>query len=124
MPSIQANFDNLLRYGGAAIVAIGVFVVLYPFLSAMLFAGVLAIASWPIFERLKHAVGGNATLAASAMLILILVLVIIPITLLSGAAADQVPALVNVFKSWTQGGLHAPEGLKGVRVGGERACPR
>jgi predicted PurR-regulated permease PerM len=120
MPSIQTNFDNLFRYGGAAIIAIGVLMVLYPFLSAMLFAGVLAIATWPIFERVRHAVGGNATLAATAMLVLIMVLVIIPITLLSAAAADQIPALVGLFKSWTQGGLHSPEQLKKIPLVGER----
>jgi predicted PurR-regulated permease PerM len=120
MPSIQANFDNLFRYGGAAIIAIGVLMVLYPFLSAMLFAGVLAIATWPIFERVRHAVGGNATLAATAMLVLIMVLVIIPITLLSAAAADQIPELVGLFKSWTQGGLHSPEQLKKIPLIGER----
>ena len=120
MPSIQANFDSLFRYGGAAIIAIGVLMVLYPFLSAMLFAGVLAIATWPVFERVRRAVGGNATLAASAMLVLILVLVIIPITLLSAAAADQIPALVALFKSWTQGGVHTPEFVKKVPLIGER----
>ena len=121
MTSIRANFDNLFRYGGAAIVAIGVLMVLYPFLSAMLFAGVFAIATWPVFERLQRAVGGNATLAASAMLVMILVLVIIPITLLSAAAADQIPALVGLFKAWTQGGLHSPEQLKKIPLIGERA---
>jgi len=85
MPSIQANFDNVLRFGGAAIIVIGIFLVLQPFISAMVFAGVLAIATWPLFERLKSSVGGNSTLAATVMLVMILVLVIIPITLLSVA---------------------------------------
>ena len=120
MPSIQANFDNLLRFGGAAIVVIGIFMVLQPFLSAMVFAGVLAIATWPLFERLRRAVGGNATLAATAMLIAILVLVIIPITFLSAAAADKVPAVVELIKGWTKGGLHTPEALKSLPLVGER----
>jgi predicted PurR-regulated permease PerM len=120
MPSIQANFDNVLRFGGAAIIVIGIFLVLQPFISAMVFAGVLAIATWPLFERLKSSVGGNSTLAATVMLVMILVLVIIPITLLSAAAADKLPLAVDTIKGWTKGGLHAPETLKSIPVIGER----
>ena len=121
MPSFQANLDTLLRLGGAAIVLIGVFMVVQPFISAMVFAGVLAIATWPLFERLRHSLGGNPTLAAAVMLLAILVLVIIPISLLSAAAADQLPAVANVAKGWMKGGLHAPEALKNVPMIGERA---
>jgi len=120
MPSFKANFDTILRFGGAALIVVGIFMVLQPFLSALLFAGVLAIATWPLFQRLRRAVGGNATVAASAMLALILVLVIIPIALLSAAAAQQLPGLAHVVKEWMAQGLHAPEGLKDVPMVGER----
>lgn len=121
MPSFQANLDTLLRLGGTAIVLVGVFLVVKPFVSAMVFAGVLAIATWPLFERLRHSLGGNPTLAATVMLLAILVLVIIPISLLAAAAADQLPAVVEVAKRWTKEGLHAPEALKNVPMIGERA---
>lgn len=121
MPSFQANLDTLLRLGGTAIVLVGVFLVVKPFVSAMVFAGVLAIATWPLFERLRHSLGGNPTWAATVMLLAILVLVIIPISLLSAAAANQLPAVVEVAKGWTKGGLHAPEALKNVPMIGERA---
>ena len=120
MPSIQANFDNVFRFGGAALILVGIFMVLQPFVSAMVFAGVLAIATWPLFERLRRAVGGNSTLAATTMLLAILILVIIPFTLLSAAAADQVPGLVGLAKGWLQDGVHAPEALKSIPVIGER----
>jgi predicted PurR-regulated permease PerM len=121
MPSIQTNFDNVLRFGGAAVVVLGIFMVLQPFLSAIVFAGVLAIATWPLFERLRRSLGGNSTLAATVMLVMILVLVIIPITLLSAAAADKLPLAADIFKGWIKGGLHAPELLKKVPMIGERA---
>jgi predicted PurR-regulated permease PerM len=120
MPSIQANFDNILRLGGATIVVIGTFMVLQPFLPALVFAGVLAIATWPLFERLRKAVGGNSTLAAMAMLLAILVLVIIPIALLSAAAAEKVPVISDVIKGWVRGGFQTPEWLKSVPLIGER----
>jgi predicted PurR-regulated permease PerM len=120
MPSFQTNLDTVLRFGGTAIIVVGIFMVLQPFLPAMLFAGVLAIATWPLFERLKRSLGGNPTLAATAMLLAILVLVIIPITLLAAAAADKLPLAFELVKGWTKGGLHAPEALKAIPVIGER----
>jgi predicted PurR-regulated permease PerM len=120
MPSFQANLDTVLRLGGTAIIVIGIFLVLQPFLSAMLFAGVLAIATWPLYQRLRMSLGGNPTLAATVMLLMILVLVIIPITLLSAAAADGLPEAIEFVKGWTRGGVHAPEGLRSIPVIGER----
>jgi predicted PurR-regulated permease PerM len=120
MPSFQANLDTVLRLGGAAIIVAGIFLVLQPFLSAMVFAGVLAIATWPLFERLRRAVRGNSTLAATLMLLAIVVLVIIPIALLAGAAADYIPVATAAAKRLAQGGLHAPEVLKSVPLIGER----
>ena len=105
MPSIQANFDNMFRFGGAAIILVGIFMVLQPFVSALVFAGVLAIATWPLFERLRKAVGGNSTLAATTMLLAILVLVIIPITLLSSGRGRTGPRRSSeLAKGWTQDG--------------------
>ncbi|HTN48265.1 MAG TPA: AI-2E family transporter, partial [Burkholderiaceae bacterium] len=121
MPSFQANLDTVLRLGGTAIVLVGVFMVLQPFLSAMVFAGVLAIATWPLFERLRSGIGGNSTLAATVMLLAIVLLVILPIMLLSAAAADHLPTVVEVAKRWMQGGFHAPEALKNIPMVGERA---
>ncbi len=120
MPSFQANFDSVLRFGGAALIVVGIFMVVQPFMSALLFAGVLAIATWPLFQRVRRAVGGSSTIAASVMLAMILVLVIIPIALLSAAAAEQVPALSGLFKSYMSQGLHAPEALKSIPMFGER----
>ncbi len=68
-----------------------------------MFAGVLAIATWPLFERLRRSLGGNSTLAATVMLVMILVLVIIPITLLSAAAADKLPLAVGHRQGLDQG---------------------
>jgi len=120
MPSFQANFDTILRFGGTALIVVGIFLVVQPFLSALLFAGVLAIATWPLFLRLRRAVGGSSTVAASAMLALILVLVIIPIALLSAAAAEQLPGLATIVREWMSEGLHAPESLNAIPVIGER----
>src|SRR5512135_1619554 len=97
LPStMSGRFDVIFRLIGAGIIVVGIYLVVQPFLSALLFAGVLAIATWPLYRRIDSAMGGRATWSATVMMLLILVLVVIPITALAGAAADQLPAVFTV----------------------------
>ncbi len=50
---MQGRFDLIFRVAGAALVVVGIYLVLQPFLSALLVAGVLAIATWPAYEKLR-----------------------------------------------------------------------
>ena len=118
--SMHGRFDLIFRIIGAAVIIVGIFLVLLPFLSALLVAGVLAIASWPLYRRIHERLGRRDTWAATLMMLLIIVLVVIPIALLSGAAADQMPALVAIVKGWFADGLHVPEQLKLIPLVGER----
>jgi predicted PurR-regulated permease PerM len=118
--SIQRRFDWIFRLAGAGIIVVGIFLVVQPFLSALLVAGVLAMATWPIYTRVRKALGGSPTWGATVMLLLILVLAVIPISLFADAVAEQLPAMTAAVKNWTQGGVRVPEQLKGVPLVGER----
>lgn len=118
--SMTRRVDLIFQLIGAGIIVVGIFLVLRPFLTALLVAGVLAIATWPLYERLHRGMGGHATWSAALMMLLILVLVVIPIAFLAAAAAQQVPALVAVVKGWFAGGVHAPEHLKSIPLVGDR----
>ncbi len=120
--SMQDRFDLIFRVAGAALVVIGIYLVVQPFVSALLVAGVLAIATWPAYERLRSKLRGSSTWSASVMLLLILVTVIVPIALLAEAAGAHVPALFAAVKNWTaEGGIRVPEQLRSIPVLGERA---
>jgi predicted PurR-regulated permease PerM len=118
--TMTGRFDVIFRLIGAGIIVVGIYLVLQPFLSALLVAGVLAIATWPLYRRIHDGLGGRATWSAALMMLLILVLVVIPIAFLAAAAADQLPALFATVKKWFAGGIHVPEQLKGIPVVGER----
>ena len=118
---MRDRFDLIFRVAGAALVVVGIYLVLRPFLSALLVAGVLAIATWPAYERLRANLRGNSTLGASVMLLLILVTVIVPIELLAAAAGNHLPALFSALKDWRAEGLRVPEQLKTIPVIGESA---
>ena len=51
------------------VIAIGAFLVLRPFLSAIVWGAVLAYSTWPLFERLKSRLGGREALAAALMIL-------------------------------------------------------
>ena len=120
LSTLSGRFDLIFRLIGAGVIVVGIFLVLQPFLSALLVAGVLAIATWPLYRRIHAAMGGRSTWSAAVMMLLILVLVVIPITFLTGAAADQLPGLSTLVKGWFAGGVRVPEQLKGIPVIGER----
>ena len=116
---MQIRFDLIFRIAGAALVVIGIYLVVQPFLSALLVAGVLAIATWPAYEKLRSNLRGNSTLSASVMLLLMLVTVIVPIALLAEAAGDHLPALFSTLRNWRAEDLHVPDQIKSIPIVGE-----
>ena len=120
LSTMTGRFDTIFRFVGAGIIGAGIFLVLQPFLSALLVAGVIAIATWPLYRRLHDSLGRRATWSATLMMLLIVVLVVIPIAFLAAAAAEQLPGLFATVKTWFAGGLQVPEQLRGIPVVGER----
>lgn len=120
LSTMTGRFDVIFRLIGAGIIVVGIYLVLQPFLSALLVAGVLAIATWPLYQRIHDRLGARATWSAALMMLLILVLVVIPIAFLTAAATDQLPGLFATVKKWFAGGLHVPEQLRSIPVVGDR----
>ncbi len=119
---MQGRFDLIFRVAGAALVVVGIYLVLRPFLSALLVAGVLAIATWPAYERLRSRLGGRSTWSAAVMLLLMMVTVIVPIALLAEAAGDHLPALFAAIKEWkVDDGIRVPEQVKNIPIIGGSA---
>jgi predicted PurR-regulated permease PerM len=105
------------------IVIIGCYLVLNPFLPAILFAAVVCSASWPLYVRVRRVLWGNSTLAALAMSLLLVVLVIGPSLLLAISLSDNVTALAETIKSTLDGGpVAAPDWLVRVPLAGEYAA--
>jgi predicted PurR-regulated permease PerM len=105
------------------IVIIGCYLVLNPFLPAILFAAVVCSASWPLYVRVRNVLWGNSTLAALAMSLLLVVLVIGPSLLLAISLSDNVTALAETIKSTLDGGpVAAPDWLVRLPLAGDYAA--
>ncbi|MEO8384513.1 MAG: AI-2E family transporter [Betaproteobacteria bacterium] len=126
-PKIQsAALQRLRHYAQLAaivIVIVGSYLVLQPFVPAILFAAVVCSSSWPLYVRLHKQLWGNSTLAALLMSFLMVVLVIGPCLLLALSLSDNVTVLVESIKSALDGGpIGVPTWLSGVPLVGEYAA--
>ena len=120
------NYDELIRrvtvvLGIALLVAISVWI-MAPFLPAMLWAGTLAVATWPLLLRLQATLGGRRWAATTILSLLLVIGFFIPILLLVGAVAQHAGDAANLARQLTVQGLPpAPAWLETIPVVGRRA---
>jgi predicted PurR-regulated permease PerM len=88
-----------------ALIAVGAFFVLRPFLSAIVWAAVLTYSSWPLFVRLKRRLGERKALAAAVMILLASCFVVAPIAALAWTMTDQVIRLTALARGWFEQGF-------------------
>jgi len=111
MISSSSPPDRTLRparlLGLAALVAllIGCFLVLRPFLSALLWAAILAFCTWPAFRTLRDRLQLSPTVAALAMVTLEMLLVGLPLLFAAPIRAEDVQNLRNSVEGLIAGGL-------------------
>lgn len=86
-------------------VAIGCVLVLYPFLSALLWAGILVFTTWPVYEWLRLRLRLRRVGAALLMVALTAVVLVLPIALAAPGSAEDVSHLRRVIMDGLRAGL-------------------
>jgi predicted PurR-regulated permease PerM len=86
-------------------VAIGCILVLYPFISALLWAGILVYTTWPVFELLRQRLHLHRISAALLMVLLTAVVLVLPIALAAPSSAEDVTKLQHAVMNALRGGL-------------------
>ena len=104
-------------------VAVGCLVVLYPFLSALLWAAILTYTTWPMYEWLGAKLRLGRVPAAGVMVAVTAVVVLLPLALAAPAGREDVSQIERVVQDWVSAGLpEAPAWLAEVpAVGGVAA---
>ncbi|MBK8019779.1 MAG: hypothetical protein IPK20_25935 [Betaproteobacteria bacterium] len=82
------RIERIVLLAALVLLAIACFVVLRPFLSAVLWAGILALATWPIFCRVRSQLGGRSNIAAGVMTTVFILVLVLPLAL-GGIAIAQ-----------------------------------
>jgi len=101
------RIEQFAQVAAVAILAIGCFVVLRPFLTALLFAAVVCWCTWPVREAICRLVGGRTGIAATALMLLLVVIVVVPFAALVATITDQAPGWIERGREWFAEGLPA-----------------
>jgi predicted PurR-regulated permease PerM len=130
MPSIRVKLHNImpdtpttekmLGLGALAALVAGCLLVLFPFVTALLLAAILAHSTWPLNSRLRRAVGGRNTLAAALMTVVAILFLLAPFVIVTAGLADNATALMEALRAVFESGLPAPPAwLKALPLVGE-----
>ncbi|MFA7330308.1 MAG: AI-2E family transporter [Candidatus Delongbacteria bacterium] len=116
---MDQRITGYVRLAGIALLVLGALAVLRIFLPAILLAGVVCLATWPLFLRLRRLLGGRVSLAALIMVLGMIALVVGPTALLAVNLAGKVSAGVDTVRTLLgQGPLTPPAWLGRLPVVG------
>ncbi len=101
--------DILLRLGFGALIMIGCFLVIQPFLTAILLSAILCVVTWPLYTDAIETCRGNKTIAAGLLVTLLIITVLIPLTAIAMYLAREIPILIDMAKNWVAQGMPLPE---------------
>ena len=91
-----------------ALLVFGCFIVLRPFISALLWAGILCFSTWPLYARLENALHGRRTVAASLTTVLITLVLVVPFAIVAFSLADDFVRLYGSAKTLVEEGAPDP----------------
>jgi predicted PurR-regulated permease PerM len=91
-----------------AVLVCSTFWVLSPFLTSMLWATVISVATWPLLLRLQAVVGGRRGLAVTILTIAILLVVFVPVILALTTIVRSARTITAELKSLETIALPAP----------------
>lgn len=100
---------------------VGSLLVLWPFLSAVLWAVVLSFSIWPVHRRLVGWLRGRRTLAALFITLGFLAALVVPAVVTVANLADDARALTNAGGKWLRSGAATPAWIDEVPLVGPPA---
>ncbi|MFP4359102.1 MAG: AI-2E family transporter [Alphaproteobacteria bacterium] len=91
----ERRAEQIAAFAAVLLLASAAFAVLRPFVVPILWAFVIALASWPAFERALVFTGGRRTIAAAVMLAALAIGLLLPVALAGLGLSRSVPTVVG-----------------------------
>ncbi|MFN9154846.1 MAG: AI-2E family transporter [bacterium] len=114
------QLERYAQIAGVAVLVVGCFYVVSPFVASVLFAAVVCTTTWPVFVRIRRRVGDRPVVASLLMTTLLALVVIVPVALLAIALTDNVSALVDFASGLVKSGSpELPEWIRHLPVIGQ-----
>ena len=108
MPTRANRIEVVASIALLALLVIGCFVILRPFLAALAWALILAITTWPGYEWLLARLGGRRTLAALLMTMLLALAFLLPFAIVAPRVAQNIAALADEGRALLEEGPPGP----------------
>lgn len=102
---LTARSDRVLAVVALALLAAGCLLVLWPFMTSLVWAAILASTSWPVLAWLDRVVGSRRVWAASLMTLLVTIVLLGPVVAVALALADDAGALAKAAAQLVKEGL-------------------
>lgn len=102
---VQHISDRILAAVCLTLVGMGCVLVLWPFLTSLVWAVILVSSSWAAFARLDRLLGGRRVWSASLMTLLVMVVLLLPVVTLAIALSDNVAELARTASDLVRNGL-------------------
>jgi predicted PurR-regulated permease PerM len=123
MNALQTKLEQNLGRGILALLLIGCLLVLWPFVTALLWATVLSFSVWPLYGRLTRWLGGRRTLAAVLLSLSMVLAVLLPFCVVGFTLGDNVADLKTATQKLLDAGLPpAPAWVSKIPLVGETAA--
>jgi predicted PurR-regulated permease PerM len=106
--STAKNIEQLVAISLLVLLIIGSFLVLKPFISALLWAALLCYATWPLFTRLNDRLKGRRNATAGLLCIALTTVVVVPVVIVALSLADNVSKLNDILHTVLAHGLPQP----------------
>jgi predicted PurR-regulated permease PerM len=104
----KPKLERTLGLSVLVLLLAGCFLVLKPFVSALLWAIVLSFSLWPLHRRLVSLLAGRRTLASALMACALILLVLLPFVVIGITLADNVEELRVATQKWLAEGPPSP----------------
>ena len=118
MTPLRTRLEQNLGWGILVLLLIGCLLVLWPFVTALLWAAVLSFSTWPLYRRLLKWFGGRRSLAAMLMALGMILVVLLPFVIAGLTLADNVKELKTaVQRVLEEGPLRPPASFTEPRWG-------
>ncbi len=114
MLNFSDRVDLWLRLAFGVLILVGCYFVIQPFLTAIVLAAILAVVSWPMYNRALISFGNRSTLAATLMVLVMIITVLIPLSILTGVLAHQIPDVIDWFRNWVATGMPLPDWIERI----------
>ena len=105
---MRTKFEQNLGWIVLGLVGAGCLLVMRPFLSALLWAGILSFSTWPLYRQLLKRLGGRHTLASLLLALAMACAVLLPFVVVGATLATSVKDLTAATQRWLDAGPPAP----------------